>query len=165
MMPQIVTDATWLLPDPLPDELEVRTAAYRFDSAVELIGYSLEPSHPQPGETFNITLYWRLDRDIGDGYIALQRLYPTAFVHLLDTAGQILAQDDALPVGGVYPVADWQPGTIIADRHELSIPADTILEDANLAVGLYDPVTLNRWPVTDHDGVIQPDGRALLPLE
>jgi hypothetical protein len=62
-------------------------------------------------------------------------------------------------------VADWQPGTIIADRRELLLPADAAMDSSTLAVGLYDPISLERWPVTDIDGVAQPDGRAIFSLE
>jgi hypothetical protein len=72
---------------------------------------------------------------------------------------------DAPPLGGAYPVADWQPGVIIADRHELLIPVGGTLEGALIAVGLYDPVDLARWPAMDDNGIVQPDGRALLPIE
>jgi hypothetical protein len=106
-------------------------------------------------------LYWRLIRRD----VALQRLYPSIFVHLLDEEGQIQAQHDAPPLGGAFPVADWQPGTIIADRHELVLPSQAVLDGSALAVGLYDPNSLERWPVTDGAGTSQPDGRALLPLE
>jgi hypothetical protein len=161
IMPQIVTDAGWLLPDPLPDEVKVRPAGYRFGEVVELVGYSFDPEVPQPGETLAVTLYWRLVRRD----VATQRLYPTTFVHLLDAEGQILGQHDAPPVEGVYPVANWQPGMIVADRHEVQLPSDAMLDGAQLAIGFYEPGSLERWPVTDVNGVAQPDGRAIFSLE
>ena len=36
-------------------------------------------------------------------------------MHVLNPAGEILAQHDAQPVLNTYPVSVWQPGTIIAD--------------------------------------------------
>jgi hypothetical protein len=161
IMPQLLTEAVWLLPDPPPDGVEMRPAGYRFGEAVELVGYSFEPEDPQPGEILAVTLYWRLVRRD----VAVQRLYPTVFVHLLNREGQIQAQHDAPPIGGAYPVADWQPRTIIADRHELLLPSDVVLDGTTLAVGLYDPISLERWPVTDATGTPQSDGRVLLPLE
>ena len=34
-----------------------------------------------------------------------------------------------------------------------------------VAVGVYDPVSLERLPVLDGDGQLQPDGRLILPGE
>lgn len=160
LRPQMVTDGDWLLPDPLPQDITHTTTSYHFGEAVELVGYGLddlEPEQPQPGEIVTVTLYWRIEQP--------QPLYPIVFVHLLDSEGQIVAQDDRPPVGGAYPLADWQPGLIVADRHELQLPANVALNGARLAVGLYDPATLERWPVVDVDGMLQADGRALLRIE
>jgi hypothetical protein len=166
IMPQILTNASWLLPDPLPGGVEMRPAGYRFGETVELVGYSVNSEDLQPGEMLAVTLCFRLARrDVGDEYITAQRLYPTIFVHLLDEEGQIQAQHDAPPIGGAFPVADWQPGTIITDRHELVLPSQAGLDGSALAIGLYDPNSLERWPVMDATGAPQPDGRALLPLE
>jgi hypothetical protein len=165
VMAQIATAADWLFPDPPPEGLVMEAVAYQFGGVVELVGYTIDPPQPRRGEVAFITLYWRLSSELSGEYAALQPLYPTVFVHLLDPQHQILAQHDAPPLGGAYPVADWQPGVIIADRHELLIPAGGTLEGALIAVGLYDPVDLARWPAMDDNGIVQPDGRALLPIE
>ena len=66
--------------------------------------------------------------------------------------GRIRA-DDAPPLDGLYPTDAWLSGQIILDSHILTLP-----ESAQaLAVGLYDPASLTRLPVTDASGERLPD--------
>ena len=116
------------------------------------MGYQVEEAEGQ----MVVTLYWRS--------AAANDAYATIFVHLLDSAGNILAQQDSPPVQGTYPLPVWTPGFIIADEHRLTLPADAPSGPYRLAIGLYDPVTLTRWPVTTANGEPLPDGRALLEV-
>lgn len=72
----------------------------------------------------------------------------TAFIHLYDQAGQLVAQHDGPPAQNFVPFTAWQPGDIINDTH--LIPLDTILSPGSytLAVGLYDPLTGQRLGAT-----------------
>jgi hypothetical protein len=81
------------------------------------------------------------------------------FVHLLDAAGNIVAQDDGLG----YPPHTWQPGDRFLQLARLPLPPDLPPGDYTLQFGLYDRATGARWPVLNADG--QPAGdRLLLPL-
>lgn len=152
LMPQLLSPADWLLADPLPPELDVQPAGDHFGESVELVGYQVEEAEGQ----MVVTLYWRT--------AAANDVYATIFVHLLDEAGNILAQQDSPPVQGTYPLPVWTPGFIIADEHRLTLPADVPSRPYHLAIGLYDPVTLARWPVTTATGEPLPDGRAVLEV-
>jgi hypothetical protein len=66
----------------------------------------------------------------------------------LDADGEIIAQFDAPPLDGLYPTAAWLSGEIILDSHILTLPESTKV----LAVGLYDPASLMRLPVSDASG-------------
>ena len=81
------------------------------------------------------------------------------FVHLLDAAGNIVAQDDGLG----YPPHTWQPGDRFLQLARLPLPPDLPPGDYTLQFGLYDRATGARWPVLNADG--RPTGdRLLLPL-
>ena len=69
----------------------------------------------------------------------------TAFVHLLDAGGQIVAQSDQVP-GGDQPTSQWVTGEYVLDTHRLTLPPDLPASDYRLAVGLYDPVSGQRLP-------------------
>jgi hypothetical protein len=152
-MPQLLALADWLQPSLSAAATQI--GEIRFGTAVALTGYAVEPVDPQPGQAVMITLYWR----------ALKRSeYPAAvFIHLLDSAGELLAQHDSQPVLNSYPLPIWQPGILIADPHPLVWPDDDS-QPYQLGVGLYDPQSLDRWPVTDAAGTNLPDNQLLLPL-
>jgi hypothetical protein len=100
---------------------------------VELLGYDLLDATYAPGSLLEVTLHWHAldtpDRD-----------YHT-FVHLLDAAGNIVAQDDGRPGGGELPTLGWLPGEYPVDHRVLQVPFDLGDGAYHLGVGLYDPVT------------------------
>ncbi len=101
-----------------------------------LLGYDL--AETADGQT-EVTLYWEV----------LQPLLPPhhIFVHLDAADGQTVTQQDGPPVtaAGPAPTGSWQPGEFLATVHRLGAsPAP----GTALRVGLYDPVTQVRLPVT-----------------
>jgi hypothetical protein len=57
----------------------------------------------------------------------------TVFVHLVDEAGNLLAQADGDPLAGSYPFAQWRPGQQVDDiRYLPSLP-----EARTVLLGLY----------------------------
>ena len=86
----------------------------------------------------------------------------TVFVHALNAAGELIVQSDSQPVQNSYPLDTWPTGVIVADRHQLVWPSADALHQ--LAVGMYDPGTLVRFPVQNPDGTADANGQALLPV-
>lgn len=116
-----------LTPRVWPNYRPRHPAQVNFNNTLALIGYDLDGS--------NLTLYWQALAPIDEE--------PAVFVHLLDAAGQVAAQADAPPTGGVYSTAFWQPGETIADRRTLPAAANA----AALRLGLYRPTNGERWPI------------------
>jgi hypothetical protein len=46
------------------------------------------------------------------------------------------------------PISSWQPGEEILDHYGFLLPSDAIPGNYHIAVGLYDPVTGQRLPVS-----------------
>ncbi|MFN2251588.1 MAG: glycosyltransferase family 39 protein [Anaerolineae bacterium] len=75
----------------------------------------------------------------------------TVFNHLLAAPdGPMIAQHDGRPVGGSRPTTGWISGEYIVDEHELTfvdgpLPSGPMV----LAVGLYDPATMDRVGTSD----------------
>ncbi len=115
----------------------------QFGTHARLVGYDLEIH----ADRLRLTLYWEVR----------QTLLPPhhVFVHLLGPDGRRLAQADSVPGGPDSPVPSgtWIPGEFIVDPHELPLdgppPAGSIL-----AVGLYNPDTGVRLPVSRGDQVM-----------
>lgn len=149
VQPQLLAQTDWLLAE-LPETAV--PAGHQFADDVTLVAYTVMPGE---GETVLVTLYWQTARPLAEN--------ATVFVHLLDENGNLLVQSDAAPVQNSYPLTIWPIGVLIADIHTLALPPDSP-PAAQLAVGLYNPTTLARWPVTHPDESVEPDGRALLPV-
>jgi hypothetical protein len=85
------------------------------------------------------------------------------FVHVLQD-GQIVEQSDAPPAQGYWPLAAWQPGVVVRDRHIIDLEASYDAAQRQIAVGLYEPDTGERLPVMTPAGAPAGDSW-LLPLE
>jgi hypothetical protein len=120
--------------------------------AVALLGYQLEPQTPTPGDTLRLTLYWQALAPIAHPY--------TVFSHLLGPDGQLISQQDNMPLRNTAPTTCWIPGEIIADPYDLPISPHVIPGDYTLETGLYLWETGERLPVTGPKAT--PDGRIIL---
>lgn len=112
-----------------------------------LVGYATAID----GRQLTLTLYWQ-----GGAPMAVDA---TVFVHVLDANGQFVTGQDGRPLGGLYPTLVWQADEGVTDVHTLDLNALPAGE-YRLAVGLYDPLTGERLPVTLTDGG-QPSDRAV----
>jgi 4-amino-4-deoxy-L-arabinose transferase-like glycosyltransferase len=61
----------------------------------------------------------------------------TAFVHALDAAGRLIAQDDHEPLAGEYPTSLWDPGECFHEVFSLRVPPD-FRGALRIATGFYD---------------------------
>jgi hypothetical protein len=108
-----------------------------------LNGYSLTPeSHP--GGMLLLALRWESLQTVDYDF--------HVFVHLLDAHGEKLAQRDGQPVQWMRPTSSWHPNEEIIDRYGLLLSHDLPTGSYTLAVGLYDPVTGQRLPVSAGPG-------------
>ncbi|MCL4545120.1 MAG: hypothetical protein M1118_11080 [Chloroflexi bacterium] len=119
-------------PPPLPPTHPVRVV---FGEGIILIGYDLQ----QHGRQLEVTLHWLATRRLGKDC--------TAFVHVLDPAEKLIAQNDSPPVAGAFPTAFWQAGDVVLDRHAMKLPVGLSPGTYRLEVGLYDPTTIRRLSV------------------
>ncbi|MEM7344433.1 MAG: hypothetical protein AAF485_09320, partial [Chloroflexota bacterium] len=120
------------------------------------------PSTPQPVDTIlahfgpDITLRQAsLEKDTLNLVWHTETLLPqnyTIFVHLLDSDGQIINQQDGVAYDGLYPTSNWMPGQYIADQRLIGdlVEADEALQ--TIALGLYLPETGERLIATDAAG-------------
>jgi len=131
-----------LAPDP---STPAHTLDAHLGNAIRLSGYTLEAA---PGG-LQAALYWQARATPEADY--------TVFVHVVDAAGNIVAQSDSQPLDGQYPTSIWSLGEIIVERRIIQAPPG----DYQVFVGLYRWETLERLPVT-LNGQRLPDDRLLL---
>jgi len=97
----------------------------------------------EPGQTFTVTLAWQaVDRPVADY---------TAFLHVVDSSGEIVAQSDVQPGGIQYPSGIWSPGEVVTSDHIVTIPPDAE-GPFLLYTGLYSFPSLERLPVKSEAG-------------
>lgn len=119
-----------LLPlPPAPPPTMAHPDRRSLDATVTWLGYDLEPNPIRPGQTLQLTFYWRVETPPTADW--------TTFIHLLDAAGEKRAQVDRIPVGFFYPPTVWAPDTVIADPYELVLPADLPPGPYRLVFGAY----------------------------
>jgi len=94
------------------------------------------------GEALAIVLYWEALARVDESY--------TVFTHLVGPDGQLVAQQDNLPVMGLAPTNTWAVGTLIRDPYRLSLPVTSRVGNYQLLVGLY--TAAGRQPITLADG-------------
>ena len=101
---------------------------------IELLGYDLIAGE---NGALEVKLYWRAREKIGEDY--------KVFVHILDEEGAIKQQRDTAPVEGMYPTSSWLAGGAIEDTYRFTLPPGRY----RLAIGMYDPESLERLKAVD----------------
>jgi hypothetical protein len=110
---------------------------------IRLSGYSLT-TETTPGDAILLSLRWESLRRVDYNY--------HVFVHLLDVHGERVAQRDGQPVQWMRPISSWQPGEEIIDHYGLLLTDDLPTGEYTIAVGLYDPVSGQRLPISAGPG-------------
>jgi hypothetical protein len=109
-----------------------------FDEGLAIEGYDLSTTTLSAGTPLTLTLHWSPTGPLTKEYVT--------FIHLVDEAGQIVAQGDGPPLGGRYPTTVWAAGEQLVDPYVLVLPADVPAGKHCLLVGLYDPRSGVRLP-------------------
>ncbi|MDQ2998313.1 MAG: hypothetical protein M3R61_14845, partial [Chloroflexota bacterium] len=85
------------------------------------------------GDMLSLRTFWQVEQPFTADYFI--------FVHVLNAAGQTVAQRDAPPWQGRFPTSSWEQGTLIVDLNDLALPAELPPGDYSLVVGMFDPAT------------------------
>ena len=120
---------TYGVPAEVAKDMETSTSL-PFGEHIELQGYILDSNRAVPGEILHLQLFWQTGEELKDRY--------KVFLHLVDEDGQIIAQRDSEPGGGLAITNTWPPGEMIVDSHGLMIPLGTQPGMYRLLLGLYD---------------------------
>ena len=113
-----------------------------FADQASLLAY--EANSMPAGAALALTLYWRAGAPMAADYVV--------FIHLLDAAGDVVAQGDAAPQAERYPTHWWESGEVISDQHVIPLPADLPPGSYRIRLGLYRPDTGERLPLAGAAG-------------
>ncbi len=139
----IILDRTAVRPrSPVSDDVTYQVDAH-LGEAITLVGYDISAERVRHGDTITVTLVWRAGAPLDVDY--------TAFVHLVDSNGELVDQSDQMPLGGAYPTSFWQAGDVVRDAHRLTID-DGASGACTLSIGMYNLETSDRLPAYEENG-------------
>jgi 4-amino-4-deoxy-L-arabinose transferase-like glycosyltransferase len=136
-------------PRALQDEMIPLDA--QLEGGIQLLGYTLRDEEGRAvdrldverGGKVRLTLYWLPEAPLERDYIV--------YTHLLDGTGWLRGQQDNQPRQGTYPTRAWVPGDLVIDAYHIPVAPDAPFGDALLEVGMYDPASDQRLPVSGRD--------------
>ncbi len=120
-----------------------------FENGVTLLDYEVDKTTLAPGDWLHLTLYWQAEKEVPADL--------TVFTQLIDSQGQVRAQQDNPPRTGWYPTPLWQPDQVIPDDYFVYLDPETAGGTLRLIVGFYRPDTLVRVAVENEAGEIVGD--------
>jgi hypothetical protein len=94
-----------------------------------------------PGEPLIIAPIWEVDGEVNGNF--------TVFNHLIGASGQLMDQQDNLPMIGTRPTQTWQEGEILEDYYFLLLDESLPAGEYELSLGMYDTDTFVRIPAYD----------------
>ncbi|HZY44168.1 MAG TPA: DUF2723 domain-containing protein [Anaerolineae bacterium] len=107
----------------------------------------------QPGGSIQVWLRWIAEQQIDESY--------TVFVHLINDANQLFAQQDYTPMGGAFPTQLWIPrwieGQMINDPYTIDLPSDLPPGEYSIEAGMYGMTSGQRVTIIGHDGSLAGD--------
>jgi hypothetical protein len=128
-----------------PAASKVEAPLATFGDALELEDIDLK----QIGDDLVVALQWRV--------LNLPAQSLTAFVHVYDREGKLLAQHDGPPgqnnaPTNYIPQTLWQAGDGIRDTHTIAL-GSPMPADYTISVGVYDTATVQRLPARTPEGI------------
>ncbi len=132
-------------PPPPPDDWPAEIG-----DNIALAGATIEPEQVLPGQSVRVLVRWYVP-------VGRPRQDYTTLVHLGQPDAPPLSTGDSPPLGGNYPTSAWGNGETIDDSYILAIPAGLPSGRYPVWIGLYNPATGERLPVTV-EGEVQPNG-------
>jgi hypothetical protein len=113
-----------------------------FESGLELVaGRTLD--EPQPGAPLRLAFEWRVEEPVSDSLVMFAH-----FVH----GDRLVAQRDAVPGNGLFPVESWVPGELVRDQFALLLPSELPAGEYEIRVGIYSATGGQRYSLVEPDG-------------
>ncbi len=134
-----------------------------FNDAVRLrVAYWITPE-TAPGGTAELITVWQVTDPtrVGPAVPPFDTTDVVLFTQVLDGAGGILAQRDALDA----PSWSWQTGDLIVQIHPIVVPPETAVGSYQTIVGVYDKLSGARLSLLNADGAATKSFATAPPLQ
>ena len=123
-----------------PEDAPLEPIGARFEGGVELVAGGIL-GDPRPGEPLPLAFDWRVTEPVDNSLVV--------FAHLVHGQGALIAQRDAVPGNGLFPVESWEPGASVRDQFALPLPLELPAGEYELQVGVYSATTGQRYSVVE----------------
>jgi hypothetical protein len=125
----------------LPDAT-LKPVGETFNNGIELVAAAVLDD-PTPGHPLRVALDWRTAQVFDEPV--------SAFTHLT-CEGRLIAQRDAIPGNGQFPVRVWEADEVIRDQFAILMPEDLPAGVCEVQVGLYNAETGMRYVPVESAG-------------
>jgi hypothetical protein len=99
-----------------------------FNDSIKLIGVDVSADKVKAGDAMSVTYYWECLKETAGEW--------KVFVHLEGPGGKRMVLDH-VPVGELYPIAQWKKGDIIRDVQKFTLDADVKSGTATVWGGIF----------------------------
>ena len=123
-----------------PENATLDPIGAMFEGGIELVaGSALDD--PEPGSPLRLGLDWQITEPVDDSLVM--------FVHLIYNGSRLVAQRDAIPGNGLFPVESWEPGKVVRDQFALLLPTDLPVGEYEIQAGVYSAASGQRYSLTE----------------
>jgi hypothetical protein len=129
----------------LPEE--GRALPYQWGHQIALVDYRLDRSAVTPGESLELTLYWRAVEPMTSNYAVT--------VQVMDVHGTKIGQSDTR-----LSTSDWRLGPVVEDHRSVEISPEAAVGVYEIKVGVYEPATVENLTLY-REGQVLPGGGLL----
>jgi len=120
-----------------------------FKEEIQFAGFDLEKKNFRAGEEFKFVYYWKVIKRSSNWH---------AFVHILNDKGEVVFQDDHIPLSPQDQTKNWYKGEVIKESRKIQIPDNITAGKYTVSIGLWDPwITKQRCLITNSSGKISND--------
>ncbi|MDX1413224.1 MAG: DUF2142 domain-containing protein [Candidatus Promineifilaceae bacterium] len=127
-----------IVPEEWPEPMQQELA--RLGDIIALTNVLINPERVYAGDVIDVHVKWQV--------LAAPERDFTTLVHLGQPDQPPLAVGDRPPLNGAYPTRAWEFGEVIEDVYSLALPTDLASGRYPLWLGMYDPQSIERLPVT-----------------
>jgi hypothetical protein len=126
-----------------PTDVAPEPIGAAFEGGIELMAGGVLDDL-QPGIPLRMAFDWRVADPVDDSLVM--------FVHLMQDDVELVAQRDAVPGNGLFPIEAWKPGELVRDQFALLLPPTLPAGKYEMRVGIYDSRTFMRRSLTQPEG-------------
>jgi hypothetical protein len=123
-----------------PGDAVLAPIGARFEGGVELVAGGVL-DELLAGTPLRVAFDWRVHEPVSESLVM--------FVHLQRGDFELVAQRDAVPGNGLFPVEEWKSGELVRDQFALLLPPDLPAGEYEMRVGIYNAKTQMRYSLTE----------------